>query len=853
VTWRLREKVLGYAPEELIGRSGYDLVHPDHLQGSISRFTRSTQQPGAVVTGERLLLHKDGSSRWIENVIVNLLSEPSVQAIVMHLRDISERKRAEEALRASEERFRALIQFSFDVYWETDAQHRFVRQEFSEGLSDAPTPGSEIGKTRWELPYLEPDEEAWRKHRETLDAHLPFRDFELARPTPDGGKRYVSVSGLPAFDEAGHFIGYRGVGRHITERKRIEEALRQREKELREIVETIPAMTVTIAPDGRDAFIGKRFFEYSGLSEEKARGSGWKVTVHPDDLGLYLRKWRPSLMSGDPVEFETRVRRADGEYRWFLARAVAQRDERGNIVKWYEVLTDIEDRKRAEQALRRSEAYLAEAQRLSHTGSFAYKPSSRKTLFWSEELFRIFKLDPRRGIPDYDETRRLVHPDDLETVSATCLQGFREKAEFSQTYRLLLRDGTVKHLQAVWHPIVDETGEVAEYVGTAADVTEREQAEQNRKRAEAALRASEEQWKAVFENNPVMYFMVGETGTIISVNPFGAEQLGYRVDELIGHPVTIVFYEPDRAVVQKNAAACFERPGQAMSWDLRKVRKNGEVIWVRETARATVINNCPVLLIVCEDISEGKHAAEALREAQMELAHANRIATMGHLTASIAHEVSQPVATARNNASAALNFLDRSPPDLEEVKEALTCVLSDTDRARDIIGRIRDHIKKAPPRRDNFDLNEAIHEVIALARSEVAKNGVSVHSRLAEGWCVVHADHVQVQQVVLNLILNAIEAMSSGDEGPRELLISTEHSQTDGIIVAVRDSGPGIDPEQLDRVFDAFYTTKSSGVGMGLSICRSIIAAHGGRLWAEANKPKGAVFRFTLPTDNSNL
>jgi C4-dicarboxylate-specific signal transduction histidine kinase len=284
-----------------------------------------------------------------------------------------------------------------------------------------------------------------------------------------------------------------------------------------------------------------------------------------------------------------------------------------------------------------------------------------------------------------------------------------------------------------------------------------------------------------------------------------------------------------------------------MSWELRKVRKNGEVIWVRETARATVINNCPVLLIVCEDISEGKHAAEALREAQMELAHANRIATMGHLTASIAHEVSQPVATARNNASATLNFLDRSPPDLEEVKEALTCVLSDTDRARDIIGRIRDHIKKAPPRRDSFDLNEAIHEVIALARSEVAKNGVSVHSRLAEGWCVVHADHVQVQQVVLNLILNAIEAMSSGDEGPRELLISTEHSQTDGIIVAVRDSGPGIDPEQLDRVFDAFYTTKSSGVGMGLSICRSIIEAHRGRLWASANLPRGASFQFALP------
>ena len=211
----------------------------------------------------------------------------------------------------------------------------------------------------------------------------------------------------------------------------------------------------------------------------------------------------------------------------------------------------------------------------------------------------------------------------------------------------------------------------------------------------------------------------------------------------------------------------------------------------------------------------------------------NRVSMMGELAASLAHEITQPIATARNNARAAMHFLDRTRRILGEVREALDCLVADTDRAGDIIDRIRDHIKKAPPRKDRFDLNEAINEVIALARSAITKNGVSVQTRLAERLLPVEGDRVQLQQVVLNLILNAVEAMSSVEAGPRELLISTEQSQTDGVLVAVRDSGPGIDPEHLERVFEAFYTTKSSGVGMGLSICRSIIDAHGGRLWAD--------------------
>jgi len=249
------------------------------------------------------------------------------------------------------------------------------------------------------------------------------------------------------------------------------------------------------------------------------------------------------------------------------------------------------------------------------------------------------------------------------------------------------------------------------------------------------------------------------------------------------------------------------------------------------------------------DVTERRRAEQErarLRQLEADLAHINRVSTLGEMATSLAHEITQPIASARNNARAALNFLDRQPPDLGEVKEALECVVADADRGGDIVDRIRDHIKKAPPRKNLFDLNEAINEVIVLARSAITKNGVSVQTRLTQGLAPVQGDRVQLQQVVLNLILNAVEAMGSVEAGARELLISTEQDNT-GVLVAVRDSGPGIDATHLERVFEAFYTTKSSGVGMGLSICRAIIDAHGGRLWAEPNEPRGAVFQFTLP------
>jgi PAS domain S-box-containing protein len=254
------------------------------------------------------------------------------------------------------------------------------------------------------------------------------------------------------------------------------------------------------------------------------------------------------------------------------------------------------------------------------------------------------------------------------------------------------------------------------------------------------------------------------------------------------------------------------------------------------------------------DLSERKRAEAQAREAerryrdmQMELAHANRVATMGQLTASIAHEVKQPIAATVSNAQAALRWLGRQPPDLEEVRQALAHIVQDGKRAGDVVSRIRDLIKKAPPREDRLDVNRAIREVIELTRGEAFKNGVSVQTELVDGLPLIQGDRVQLQQVMLNLMINAVEAMGGVNHGSRELLISTGKSDTGGVCVAVRDSGPGLTPAALERLFEPFYTTKPGGLGLGLSICRSIIEAHGGRLCVSANVPRGATFQFTLP------
>jgi len=613
-------------------------------------------------------------------------------------------------------------------------------------------------------------------------------------------------------------------------------------------------------------------------------------------------------------------------------------------------------------SLQRSEAYLAQAQKLTRTGSWVWDPRTEKVLYCSEEMFRIFGLDPRESLPSRDNFRQQIHPEDRDWVKKRFEESLRERVDTFAEYRVLLPDGTVRHINASGHPVLNEDGELIEFVGTALDVTER-------KRAETELRESEQNYRMLFESidegfctievlfdqneKPVDYrflqispsferqtgiknaagrrmreiapqheehwfeiygriALTGEpmrfeneakqlgrwydvyafrvedpkrrrvgilfnditerkraevvgqrlaaivdssedaivskdlNGTIESWNG-GAERLfGYQASEVIGKSILIIV-PPDRHDEEQGILERIRRGERIKPYETVRMREDGSLLDISLTV--SPLRDAAGRIIgaskIARDITERKRAEAALRDMQMQLAHANRVATMGQLSASITHEVNQPITAAVTYAEAARRWLSAEPPNFREVDDALSHIVKEGNRAGEVVARIRALIKKAPTRKDAVAINDAILEVIALTRAEAANNSVSVRTQLAEGLPRVQGDRVQLQQVLLNLIINAIEAMRDVGEEKRELLISSRN-EPDGVSVEVRDSGPGFAPATLDRVFEAFYTTKPAGLGLGLSICRSIIETHNGRLWASPNLPRGASFQFAL-------
>jgi PAS domain S-box-containing protein len=515
---------------------------------------------------------------------------------------------------------------------------------------------------------------------------------------------------------------------------------------------------------------------------------------------------------------------------------------------------DLTARKRAEEALRESEAKFRDYAETASDWFWEIGPDYKFTLL-TENAFGSDPAD-RIGTACWDHVLDLeTEPEKWRLVWETldARKPFRDLV-----YCSVGGNGLPMYVKASGKPVFDANGEFRGYRGTGSDVTERKRAEEALRQSAQALSRSEAYLAEAQRLSHTGTWAFNETTTL-----YWSEE-SYRIwgfDPLHGIPSREAMWQrvhPDDRDWVRQEARDARRQKRDYAIEHRILLPDGTVRYLEATAHFVSSADGELFEVVGThvDVTERRRAQEErerLRQLEADLAHMNRVSMMGELAASLAHEITQPIASARNNARAALNFLDQRLPDIGEVREAIDCVVGDSDRAGDIIDRIREHIKKAPPRKGRFDLNAAINEVIVLARSAISENGVSVRTGFADGLFPVQGDRVQVQQVLLNLILNAVEAMGSVAAGARELVISTEQTKTGDARVAVRDSGPGVDLEHLERVFEAFYTTKSSGTGMGLSICRSIIDAHGGRLWAEANEPRGAVFQFTLPGGEREL
>ena len=503
------------------------------------------------------------------------------------------------------------------------------------------------------------------------------------------------------------------------------------------------------------------------------------------------------------------------------------------------------ERRHAEEALRRSEAYLAEAQALSHTGSFGWNVSSGE-IYWSKETYKIFGLD-QSVKPTMKFVLERIHPDDRDAVQRALDHAARETLDFKVEHRLLMPDGEVKFLLALARPSKRSPDNLTgEYVGAVMDVTTTRQSEIKLRESEAYLaeaqrlsRTGSWAWNPTTGENR---YWSDECFRLLGFDPAeGMPPFETFIQRIDPEDLRIVAEELERAV----------RDRDDYEVDYRIFHPGGEVRYIHAIGHPVLDPSGALVEIIGTgiDVTERKQAEderERLRQAQADLAHANRVSTMGELTASVAHEVNQPIAASLTNARTCLRWLAGNPPNIEEAREAAMRIVQDQTRAAEIISRIRLLFKKGAPQREPLSINDVIREMIVHLRGETTRHLISLRTELDADLPRVVGDRVQLQQVMMNLILNAIDAMAVVD-GARELVINSRSE--DGIVtVSVSDTGVGLPADRANHIFDAFFTTKPDGTGMGLRISRSIIEAHGGRLWAEQNSPRGASFYFTLPT-----
>jgi PAS domain S-box-containing protein len=733
------------------------------------------------------------------------------------------------------------------------------------------------------------------------------------------------------------------------------------EKELRRVVDAIPGFVWSAAPDGSVDHLNQRWCDYTGVSLKDARGSGWQSAIHPDDASGLVDYWRSLVESGQPGEFEARLRRFDGAFRWFLIRAVPLRDETGKILKWYGQNTDIEELKQSEArkaaildsaldciltidhegcitefnraaehtfGYRREEVvgkeladviippslreqhrrglarYLATGEarvlgkRVEMTatradgsefpvelaitritldgppsftgylrditernraleklqanqelldlaqrsaGAMAFDWYVQKEInYWSPEQEALFGLAPGSFDGTYKSWKKMMYAPDWPVV-VDAIKHAHQTGEVTAEYRVVWPDGSLHWLSTKGRMFFDSEDKPLRMVGFTSDVTPRKLVEEELRRSAAFLAEAQR------------LTSIGSFSWLVATDELVWSQELYRIFEFDrDKPVTLELvrtrvHPEDLPLFQEHVARA-RVDGNNVDFDFRLQMPDRSVKYMHVVAHSGRNENGQMEYIgAVQDVTERRLSEEALSEVRSELAHMTRVTSLGALTASIAHEVNQPLSGIITNASTCLRMLDADPPNVDGARQTAQRTIRDGHRASDVITRLRALFSNRDATTESVDLNEAIREVIALSLSELQRSQVISRVELADDLPPVTGDRVQLQQVVLNLLLNAADAMSGVDDRPRRLTIRTERDEGDHVRLSVQDAGVGFGPPGPDRLFEPFYTTKKGGMGIGLSVSRSIIESHHGRLWATPNNGPGATFSFSIP------
>jgi PAS domain S-box-containing protein len=837
-------------------RSGFvELVHPDDRAKVDAAFEASLEK-GAPSTVEYRIVMADGRVKVLEEhwkVFRDGQGRPA--RLMGTCQDITERKQAERAAL----RLAAIVESSDDAIiskdlngvitsWNAGAQNIF-------GYTEAEVVGQSI--TIIIPPELQDEEVNILRH---LRSGKPIQHYETVRVTKQGKRVNVSLTISPMKDSQGRILGASKIARDITERKRAEAELRESEGRFRLVADSAPVMIWMSGTDKLCTYFNKPWLDFTGRSIEQELGNGWADGVHPEDLRRCMTTYIQAFDRRQPFRMEYRLRRHDGEYQWALDTGVPRFDPDGSFAGYIGSCLDMTERKRAEKSLQLFRMLLDQSNDAIHVldpetlGFLDVNGKACLSLGYArEELLAMRVHDIVVGF-DEDRSARVDHQL-LDSRSAIFEAVHRRKD--GSTFPV---EVSVKQVQ------LDRIYRVA----VVRDITER-------KRAEMELRRSEENYRN---------FVAQSSEGIFRQDLDAPIPVDLPEDELVQHILQDSYLAECNDAIAKMYGVSSQQdfvgkrltdtldPNDPRNVELtREYIRSGFRVLERESHEVDMQGNPKVFLNsmigivengmlirtwgIQRDVTERvrseqarKRAERALQESQAALARVARIATMGELTASIAHEINQPLAAVATNASASLHWLAVHPPNLDEARQAMANAMDEANRASGVIERLRTLLKKVPPQLRPVNVNEMIRDVLALAHREFLSGGVTTRTELMPDLPTVLGDRVQLQQVMLNLIMNAIDAMSNVNDRRKSLLIKSA-KDAEGVVIEVQDSGKGLDPEEVSHIFDSFFTTKPDGIGMGLSISRSIVEAHGGRLQVTPGSPHGAVFQVILPKPES--